>query len=487
MEMNNPKKIEYGTVPFHSCGSERHQCLYECKERGNCKVEYKRVINETKIFNPKTVGAKPFEYISYIAANGKKYNCSQLLPKYKEVHDGTHKCTETVHTCQSTCRACGYYCTKPFGHNGRHHTEHGNMLHSTFMVEDDKSVEFYEKNDRDIVRVYTTGDTAEAEICDFFCEKMGRGHFHLIKCNRHLNESCNIMKTTNNETYYIRTHANPDECGGRNDLDKVTHKYYWETYLKFEDPCKLPSQKQFERCNHFCSHPSHEQSKDERGNTPKKKKNAFCLQTFIKKRIFAIDVSGSMKNSDVKPKRKETQDYKSTLNADGLNNRLGAVYDAIHSFIQQRWRTGCRDKGTIIFYDNTAKIIKEDIAFHPDTVHTILYPASVPWGNTSFVTAIRCVYDVVKRNASKPIVLIFLTDGEDEDNGASELLAEIKAFCSNGFHFFPCIFCTSQSPTLNKMASTVGATVKDNLDANGLETHFVAIAKKLTNISFTQD
>ncbi|ETO01698.1 hypothetical protein RFI_35743, partial [Reticulomyxa filosa] len=133
MDMKDEKKIESGMVPFHCCSSERHQCSEGCEEKGNCKVEYKRVGNGPKTFNPKTAGAKSFEYDSHIAANGEKHNCSQLLPKYKKMHEGQHKCTENVHTCQSICRACGYYCIKSFGHNGAHSTAHGNMSNCKFI------------------------------------------------------------------------------------------------------------------------------------------------------------------------------------------------------------------------------------------------------------------------------------------------------------------------------------------------------------------
>ncbi|ETO23546.1 hypothetical protein RFI_13632 [Reticulomyxa filosa] len=548
------KKIKEGVTPFHCCGSERHPCSHECEELGNCKAECKRVVKETKTYRPKTVGAKSFEYVSYSTVNGKKHKCSQLLPKNRKIHFGQHKCTEILHTCQSTCQACGYYCTKSFGHRGRHYTVHGNMVHSMLVVEKNKLVEFKVQTRKtikdpitllekemteDSVRMYTTGDTAEAEICDFFCEQMGRGHFHLIKCN-HPGESCDIVETKNNETYYVRRHASPDECGGRNDVDKVTHEYYWEKWLKFEDPCKIPSQKQFERCDHFCPHPDHEKSKDEFNEV----KQSYCKErlwhAYMTKQksdsinttvmdghvftcshpsdnyhiIFAVDASGSMTATSIKAKRKETKEYKSALNPYGLDNKLGAAYDAswtykkkkkiifnclrikrvnttileiVYAFIRKRWSAKCRDKGTIILYDDKAKIIKENISFNLTTVREILYPAHVTWGGTSFVSAIRCIYEVVKRNASKPIVIIFLTDGKDLDNGASELLEEIKAFCSKGFYFFPCIFSSAKSPTLDIMARKVGATVKNNLDANGLETHFVSIAKKITTISYIQD
>ncbi|ETO07601.1 hypothetical protein RFI_29791, partial [Reticulomyxa filosa] len=239
MDMKDEKKIESGMVPFHCC-SERHQCPHECQEDGNCKVEYKRVVNETKIFKPKTAGAKPFEYELLISANGGKRQCSQVLPKYKRTHEGQHKCTMLVHTCLNTCRACGYYCIKRFKHMGAHTTVHGNMSNCTLIVEGNTSVKFNKQTKQitnpvtqiekevveNTVRVYTTGDTAEAEICDFFCEKMGQGHFHLIECNKQGDESCDVMETVGNETYYIRRHASPEECGGRKDLDKVTHKYY---------------------------------------------------------------------------------------------------------------------------------------------------------------------------------------------------------------------------------------------------------------------
>ncbi|ETO07574.1 hypothetical protein RFI_29818 [Reticulomyxa filosa] len=182
--------------------------------------------------------------------------------------------------------------------------------------------------------------------------------------------------------------------------------------------------------------------------------------------IFTIDAS--MRSADVKPSREETKNYSSpSTNRFGLDNRLGAVYDAIYSFIQQR-STGCKEKGTIILFNETATIIKENIEFNLNTVKEVLYPARVFNLGTSLLSS------------------FFLTDG-DKDNGASALLAEIKKSCSQGFHFFPCIFRKRQSATLNAMASKVGTTVKDNLDANALETHFVGIAKKIANISYIQD
>ncbi|ETO00712.1 hypothetical protein RFI_36728 [Reticulomyxa filosa] len=85
------------------------------------------------------------------------------------------------------------------------------------------------------------------------------------------------METINNETYYVRRHANPGECEGRNDLDKVTHKYYWEKYLKFENSCNSSSQKQFGRCSHFCPHPDHEKIKDECGEV----KRSYCKEKLL--------------------------------------------------------------------------------------------------------------------------------------------------------------------------------------------------------------
>ncbi|ETO02541.1 hypothetical protein RFI_34887, partial [Reticulomyxa filosa] len=43
MDIKDKKKIESGMIPFHCCNSERHPCLHECQENGNCKVEYTRV------------------------------------------------------------------------------------------------------------------------------------------------------------------------------------------------------------------------------------------------------------------------------------------------------------------------------------------------------------------------------------------------------------------------------------------------------------
>ncbi|ETO01187.1 hypothetical protein RFI_36253, partial [Reticulomyxa filosa] len=178
---------------------------------------------------------------------------------------------------------------------------------------------------------------------------------------------------------------------------------------------------------------------------------------------------------------------KKYMSCNHLEHHIHNTLEIVHSFIQQRWSTGCKDKGTIIFFDMKAQIIKEDIEFNLDTVREVIYPASVSWGDTSFLEAITCIYEVVKRHQSKPIVVIFLTDGRDDDRGASDLLAEIKAFCLKGFHFFPCLVYTKDSYVLNKMASRVGAKVRSGLHANDLETQFVGFAKKLANISYTQD
>ena len=57
--------------------------------------------------------------------------------------------------------------------------------------------------------------------------------------------------------------------------------------------------------------------------------------------IFVCDISGSMSSGDGGNSRAS---YKFIKDSGSLDNRLGALYSAIHKFVQLRLAKGCSDK-----------------------------------------------------------------------------------------------------------------------------------------------
>jgi len=136
--------------------------------------------------------------------------------------------------------------------------------------------------------------------------------------------------------------------------------------------------------------------------------------------IFVIDRSGSMSNSDRRPLANTPATSRIVQRS---NNRLGAVYSALHSFWSARHAAvtvgaqathNRRDAYSIILFDDTASTcVTNDFTSSPDELlDAVLHYDS--GGGTNFTTALQSAQRVMEQNVSteRSPVIIFLSDGE---------------------------------------------------------------------------
>jgi hypothetical protein len=99
----------------------------------------------------------------------------------------------------------------------------------------------------------------------------------------------------------------------------------------------------------------------------------------------------------------------------GMNNRLGAVYAALHSFWTARQAaSGVQsDANTIILHaEGTQFVCENDITRSPDDLLDLLLP-NAPKGGNSFNKALKAADAAITRwwDDTRPPVIIFLSDG----------------------------------------------------------------------------
>ena len=90
-------------------------------------------------------------------------------------------------------------------------------------------------------RKYRAGDSGVAEMCNVFCERLGRGHIHLELCQFGGKDKCVEEKGRRHE--HKKYHPHPEIS-----KDEVTHSTFWSR-KKWKDPCLPKSQKIFNKCN----------------------------------------------------------------------------------------------------------------------------------------------------------------------------------------------------------------------------------------------
>ncbi|KAH9289231.1 hypothetical protein KI387_033348 [Taxus chinensis] len=410
------------TKAEHLCGSE-HACTEKCQEPGICEI-LTELLRQTRVFEGQR-GCFPYEHVS--EQNGQRKGCCIPIPPFEKNHRGPHVHTKNehcVHYCDTRCQACGYFCRHPMGHLGLHETTHGNMRNVRFISEEE---------DIDIKdRKYKWGEKGEAEMCNMYCRKQGRGHIHLIPCPE---SKCtaNLYDGSRHETVKY----GPDVVVPK---DEMTHETYWK-YVRFVDPCSKEEGQEFGLCNHYCK------SEDHYSET-KDSTKSYCTEQLWHKPItrtgqqensagyvtddghhfacdhsnnvphhviFVIDKSGSMSTSDITPTMAMFYNH---------DCRLGCVYEAILRFIQARLRTVCEDYISVVLFDNAATIAVEIQAMQEGVINCLLqYCAD---GVTTYSSGLDAAEKLMMKAARDPDVdmkkpvVIFLSDGEN--NGGTDPL-----------------------------------------------------------------
>ncbi|CAG8727313.1 5341_t:CDS:10, partial [Gigaspora margarita] len=472
----------------HFCGNE-HQCQEFCEEPGICKVQtepkkqeevYKGLVDSTSI-----------TFIKYIQVS-ERLQCSRKIPPDSFNHTGRHSHDPN-----------GEGCTLPYGHiQTLHETRHGNMIQTEFTAEDNE----FEYGGHKL----KAGDEGTFVLCNLHCKELGR-HRHIDYCQNP--DACKFSTTQNQDIQHIngRVHPKPEE-----DKDFISHRLFWER-TGFKDPYTAQEQQEFSRCDHECKDEKHHKSQNSNGPPPSK---SYCeLQLFHAPIdpsqnppngygyvsldghhfncdnpstreaafhiIFVLDRSGSMNDRDKKPLQ-NTPIYNTLIQTH--NNRLGAVYNAVHSFLTTRFTSQnaqsttpntvatSRDTISLILFDHevVVGIENEPLTNYNSFVNDMLqYSAR---GGTDFNKAIQKAGFLIDTHfdPTKTNVVIFCSDGEC---GVPD--GQLNNICSRNKQkgspiFLQTILFSSSvtSPSLQKMAEIAQKYLPQQTSSGALKCQF---------------
>ncbi|CAG8444245.1 12971_t:CDS:10 [Acaulospora morrowiae] len=515
----------------HFCGNE-HQCPKECEEKGICKIvtEPTAIVKEEAEYVSKfgsfmfTKYSQTFQRLpccvkippymfqhkgKHVHEIKKDHLCDSLCPNDKGKHIRDEENKQNFHYCDEKCPNCAYYCTLPYDHgkkyNTEHSTAHGNMYLTTFTCEDD---EFEFEGHR-----LNVGDRGDFVLCHKvyqLCENIGR-HRHIDYCR------------------------DPDLCegpGGRKKEGILEH---------INDPYSKDDREEFKKCDHECVDEKHHKVDKFSGKEPTK---SFCTQEIFHPPldptskpstgigyisidghqarnnciftcenpttnvgdfhiVFVVDRSGSMNTGDCRP---HGDRVKTACIQKSHNNRLGAVYEAIYSFMETRkssrkaTRAGemsvDQDTVSLVLFDTAALVAFENRSLaNSDELLEIMLRYS-PGGGTYYREGIKKATDVIQGHydPSKTNVIIFLSDGEnnppenelrslcqrEKDRGTYLFLYTIMFTGSSGSH-------ARYGQSLQKMADIASEYLPRSNDKESLKCQYVyAMNEIILTEHFTQ-
>ncbi|GLJ34377.1 hypothetical protein SUGI_0691170 [Cryptomeria japonica] len=413
----------------HLCGNE-HACTHECEMPGICEI-FTELVKQTRVFQGQRGS---FEYEILSEQNGLRKFCCIPIPPYEVNHEGPHvhtKKEDSVHNCDIRCLSCGYFCQLPIDHLGLHDTVHGNMKNVRFISEGE---------DFDIEdRKYKWGETGEAEMCNMYCKKQGRGHIHLVTCPGSGKCTGNLYDGSRHETVKY----GPDVDVPK---DEMTHETYWQS-VRFVDPCTKEESEDFDRCNHYCKSEEHETDSDQVPWVP---------ETLVPLWQSSIAI---------------------VVGLDG-------VYEAILRFIQVRLRSVSDDSVSVVLFDTSASVALEMEDLEEGVVDRLL--PYYTGGATTYSSGLDAVEKLLMRgtqhhsvNVKKPVV-IFLSDGGN--NGGGDPLYYVDKMKRADPRMILHTMMFGNDPTMNiliEMAKEGVRTFERTLDEIQLARSFENLAESL--------
>ncbi|CAG8497613.1 11334_t:CDS:10 [Acaulospora morrowiae] len=356
-------------IPYQSF-INKHHCQEQCEHPGVCKVLTEPKKNEQKYQGLSGTSSK---FIKYTQVS-EKLKCSKKIPPNSFKHEGPHCHNEDgVHFCDSQC-------TLPYGHvQTLHETSHGNMIQAEFATEND---EFEHGGHKLGIR-----DQGIFVLCNFHCKELGR-HRHIDYYQN--KENCKLNDNQTSDLRHIDglVHPNSDKP-----KDFLSHRLFWE------HPYTVQEQQEFSKCDHEYPDEKYKKSSGLSSATPSK---SYCESKLFHESldpslpppnvcgyvslgehhfdckspaafhiIFVLDRSLSMSDTDKKPLQ-GTPIYNNLVLTH--NNRLGAVYNAVYSFLDTRISsfrssqnfshnsaTTPQDSVSLIFFDHEAIIESENL------------------------------------------------------------------------------------------------------------------------------
>ncbi|RIB16915.1 hypothetical protein C2G38_2188736 [Gigaspora rosea] len=498
----------------HFCGEE-HDCQEKCEEDGICRIvtEPTAIIQEEAEYVNKFGSSMFTKYLQTY----QRLPCCVKIPPYMFEHTGQkhvheikkpHICNsecpnddkhiveqenkQNFHFCDVKCPYCAYYCTMPYGHekmnNSEHSTAHGNMYLTTFTCEDD---DFEFEGHR-----LNVGDRGDFVLCNKLCENVGR-HRHIDYCKDP--DTCELGGAKKEGLLeHITAKIGPYPTRKK---DYISHRVFWER-SGFKDPYSANDREEFKKCDHECIDEKHHIKVD--GKNPDK---SYCTQKIFHSSldhnsqiipdgtgyisadghhfscenptinignfhiVFVIDKSGSMNDKDCRP-------LCNNIKLLGLrhnhNNRLGAVMEAVFTFIETRNKSRKatqvgqmaidRDTVSLILFDDYAKVAFENrnLANSKEILQEMMkYSAG---GGTNFAKGIKSASNLIKtyHDPLKINLIIFLSDGygsvpENELRDLCQLEKDLGQFTGNS-NDYPRMYSflhSQNTPTVNSLEKMV--------------------------------
>ncbi|KAG8215117.1 hypothetical protein J3R82DRAFT_8568 [Butyriboletus roseoflavus] len=412
---------------IHLCGTT-HACSQRCTAAGVCQIDTA----------PESIEAtfkgmhECFQYTKYSQV-AKRLKCVKIIPPGHLQHEGSHDHSldpNVIHYCQARCASCKYYCTLPLGHSEQEHiTRHGSMSNVRWSVDcpDEEGLEVEGRR-------FSTSDEGAPMMCNLVCQALGR-HVHIDYCRAKTPTECRLGG--NHEVQHVARKLRPEPDQPK---DYLTHNLFWKR-SGFKDPYSREEQTNFAKCDSMCAGSEHAASGGKPAvpsycilplfHAPLSVNNARPKQGYISRDgheftcrdpatrqqpfhiVFLIDRSMSMNKDDRKPL--EGSAVCGKIRARGRNNRLGAVYAALHNFWTARQAAlGLqRDANTIILHaEGTQSVCENDTTRSPDELLDLLLP-NIPKGGNSFNKALKAADVVISKwwDDARPPVIIFLSDG----------------------------------------------------------------------------
>lgn len=411
----------------HLCG-QSHSCSRNCEAAGFCEIDTAPLSVEATF----TGRHEAFQYTKYTQV-AKKLRCAKTIPADRTTHDGPHAhniAPNAFHHCEARCDNCGYYCVLPLGHPQQEHdTSHGSMSKTRWALDDEDGT--IELNGHK----FGADDDGAPMLCNLVCKEMGR-HVHVDYCRAQADVSCQ-----GEGVLHINDRMRPDPDKPK---DWISHNLFWKR-TGFRDPYSREDQTNFAKCDAMCSGPEHAAT----GTTPAQPsyctlpvfhppqttpgqglgytssdghhfscKNPAVLQQAFHV-IFVIDRSGSMDAGDRRPLNNAPS---ANLIARYSNNRLGAVYSALHSFWMARQaavnasgsQAARRDAYSVILFDHVvATCIANDFTRTADQLLDAIVTHTAR-GGTDYTAALQATEALMRQHWSteRTPVVVFLSDGE---------------------------------------------------------------------------
>jgi len=331
-------------------------------------------------------------------------------------------------------------------------------------------------------RRFSTNDEGAPMMCNLVCQALGR-HVHIDYCRAKSPAECR----GNNEVQHVAKTLQPEPDRPK---DFLTHNLFWKRSA-FKDPYSQEEKANFAKCDSMCAGSEHVAS----GGKPAVP--SFCIQPlfhaplnassappkqgyisrdghqFVCRNpsstqqpfhvIFLIDRSMSMSKDDRQPLANSPVGARIRSR---MNNRLGAVYAALHSFWTARQAAfGVqRDANTIILHaEGTQSVCENDTTRSPDELLGLLLP-NAPKGGNSFNKALKAADAAITRwwDDARPPVIVFLSDGiASVSDTAVQMLFRKTAQKGKGLSLHAILFGPKTTSTRMERMVTVA------LDAQG--------------------